>query len=199
MNVVTGTPQTRTEHATGPAVIGFLASMGIPAMIGVVGFLSLGVDAISWVGAIVWGIVATVAFTLVTMMGKAMGMTRMDLLDLLGSMFVRPGTAASKGLGSVIHLMNGALLGIGWAYGSGLAGWPTNWITGLAWGLLLWVLALVMMSTMGTVHPAIRRGEQDDPGFAATNFGRMTPMGSLVGHAVYGIVLGAGYQAWPIG
>ncbi len=59
-------------------------------------------------------------------------------------------------------------------------------------------LALLMMSTIGSVHPAIRRGEQEDPGPAALRFGAMTPMGSLLGHLVYGLVLGLTYDAWPL-
>lgn len=65
--------------------------------------------------------------------------------------------------------------------GVALAGLPANWATGLLWGAILTVLALWMMSTIGAVHPAIRRGEQTEPGPAATNFGSMTPLGSLMG------------------
>jgi hypothetical protein len=49
-----------------------------------------------------------------------------------------------------------------------------------AWGAVLTVLAPVMMSSMRAVHPAIRRGEQKDPGPATSNFGGMTPLGSLL-------------------
>jgi hypothetical protein len=51
----------------------------------------------------------------------------------------------------------------------------------------------------GAVHPAIRRRDQDDPGTAATNFGAMSPVGSLMGHLVWGAVLGLAYAAWPLG
>lgn len=126
-------------------------------------------------------------------------MTRMDLLDLLGSMFAEPGTSASRATGALIHHMNGALLAVAWAYGVAMIGWSANWISVLWWGVVLWILALLMMTTIGAVHPAIRRGEQDDPGTAATNFGKMTPMGSLIAHLIYGIVLGLLYQTWPLG
>jgi hypothetical protein len=178
--------------------LGFIATMAIPAAIAIVGIVDLGFEEIDWPGAIVWGVVATAVFTAFSMMGAAMGMTRMDLLDLLGSAVFPPRTAASRGLGAVVHHMNGALLAVAWGYGVALVDLPANWATGLLWGGILTVLALWMMSAIGSVHPAIRRGEQEDPGPAATNFGVMTPVGSLMGHLVYGLVLGFTYANLPL-
>lgn len=73
-----------------------------------------------------------------------------------------------------------------------------SWAGAIVWGVILWALALLMMTTMGSVHPIIREGRQDDPGPAAINFGKMTPVGSLIGHLVYGVVLGSAYSAWPL-
>jgi hypothetical protein len=198
MTVTTGTSETRTEHTMPQATMGFMASLGIPALIAIIGIAVLGWGAIHWLGAIIWGVVATFAFTLFSMMGTAMGMTRMDLLDLLGSMMAAPHTVTARAIGAVIHHVNGALLAVAWAYGASLVGAPANWASALVWGFILWLLALLMMTTIGAVHPAIRRGQQDDPGPAATHFGRMTPVGSLLGHLVYGIVLGLTYQTWPL-
>lgn len=191
--------ESRTLHSPVWGPVGFMLSMAIPAAVAIIGIALLGWAEISWLGAIVWGVVATIVFTLFSIMGGAMGMTRMDLLDLLGSMMATPGSTASRAIGAVIHHVNGALLAIAWAYGVALAGLPANWLTAMGWGVILWLLALLMMSTMGSVHPAIRRGEQEDPGPAATNFGAMTPLGSLIGHLVYGAVLGLAYQTWPLG
>jgi hypothetical protein len=176
-----------------------MSSMGIPAAIAIIGVITLGFDEIHWLGAIVWGVVATLAFTLFSIMGGAMGVSRMDNLDLLGSMMAQPGSTASRTIGAVIHHTNGALLAIAWAYGVALLGLPANWLTGLVWGVILTALALLMLSTMGALHPAIRSGEQEDPGLMATNFGAMTPLASLMGHLVYGLVLGLLYQTWPLG
>ncbi len=198
MHVITGTPDTRTEHNTNLAMLGAMVSMAIPAAIAVAGVSMRGWDAIGWTGAIVWGIVATAAFTLFSMMGKAMGMTRMDLADLMGSMFVQPHTGASRMIGLTVHHVNGALLGIGYAYFLALTALPAGWLTGLLWGVILTPLAMLLMSSIGAVHPAIRAGQQDDPGTAGTNFGKMTPMGMLLGHLVYGVVLGALYAAVPL-
>lgn len=199
MAITTGSLETRTEHDEGAAMAGFALSVGLPAAVAIIGLLTLGWAAVSWWGLIVWGLVATVAFTAFSMIGNAMGVTRMDLLDLLGSMVAEPGTSKAKSTGLMMHLMNGVLLAIAWAYGVALLGWSATWQTGLVWGVVLWVLALLLMSTIGVIHPAIRAGRQDDPGPAARNFGKMTPMASLLGHIVWGIVLGLGYQTWPLG
>lgn len=196
--IVTGTAQRRASHSRLLAPLGLMISMAVPVGVIVVGVVAEGWGAISWLSAIVWGVVATVVFTLFSMMGKAIGMTRMDLLDLLGSVAAAPGSAASRGIGAAVHHMNGAILAVAWAFAAVLAGVSLDWASGMAWGAVLWVLALLMMSTIGAVHPAIRRGEQDDPGTAATNFGVLTPVGSLMGHLVWGAVLGLLYAAWPL-
>lgn len=196
--VISGTEETQTQHAPALSALGVAVAVGVPMAVAVAGIATLGWDAVSWAGAIVWGIVATFAFWLVGLAGNKSGMTRMDLLDLLGSMFTEPHTGKSRAMGFVIHHMNGALLGIAWVYGALLVSVSANWVSGLAWGLILWVLALLLMSSIGGIHPAIRKGQEEDPGNAAMNFGRMTPMGSLMGHIVYGLVLGFLYQTWPL-
>ena len=122
----------------------------------------------------------------------------MDILDLLGSAIAPPKTAVAQAVGFAMHHMNGIILAIAWAFGVALAGWPANWWTGLLWAVVLTGLTYVMLGTVGSVHPAIKRGEEEDPGFGGTHLGRMTPMGSLVGHLVYGGTLGALYDAFPL-
>lgn len=198
MTVFSGMGRARERHTVPWGVLGLMSSMALPVALIIAGIVAEGWTAISWAGAIVWGLVATAMFTLFSMMGRAMGMTSMDLLDLLGSTIARPRSTASKLTGLAVHHVNGAVLAVAWVYGVTLFGWPANWATGLIWGAVLTALALLMMSTIGTVHPAMRRGEEPDPGPAATNFGSMTPMGSLLGHLVYGLVLGLTYSAWPL-
>lgn len=195
----TGTFQRSDRHSMVLAPLGFVVSMAVPVGVIIGGIADQGWGAISWGGAAAWGAVATVAFTLVSMVGKAMGMTDMDLLDLLGSVVRQPHTTESSAVGAVVHHANGAILAIGGAYAAVLFNDELDWVSGLAWGAVLWALALLMMSTVGSVHPAVRRHAQDDPGPAATNFGTMTPVGSLVGHLVWGVVLGVLYSTWPLG
>lgn len=188
------------NHAQYSSVLGpmgFIVSMGVPAAIIIAGVIVLGWYAISWRGAIVWGIVATIAFIQFNIIGRRMGMTRMRLLDLFGSVLEKPRTSLSKSLGMIIHLMSGALLAVAWAYGVALLNLRASWITAMAWGVILWLLTLLMMTTIGSVHPAIKRGRQENPGPASINFRKMTPLCSLIGHLIYGLVLGLLYQNWP--
>lgn len=198
MHVVTGTEHTRTEHSTGAALAGVLLSLGLPAVVALAGIWQFGWNAISWQGAIVWGIVGALALWLTVVLFRRGGATRLPLLDLLGSLFARSGSQESFWVGMMVHLANGALLGVAYVYGAALMDWPTNWFTGLLWGVLVWALGLVLMTSIGGVHPEIRDGLQDDPGPAATNFGLWTPGVYLAGHVFYGVLLGGLYTAWPL-
>jgi hypothetical protein len=198
MTVITGTPDTRTVHTPSLSAAGVAFAYAIPAIIGIAGVATLGWDAISWLGALIWGLVAGAVMLLAIMMGRGMGMTRVDFLDLLGSMFAPAHSRRSRAIGLVIHEVDSVLLAAAWAYGVAMAGLPANWLTAMVWGALLWVLSLIVMTSIGGVHPAIRSGTEEDPGTAAANFGPLTPLGSLMGHLVYGAVLGLLYQSWPL-
>lgn len=195
-NITTGTADGRVEHSQGAAIVNVMGGMLVPVALALLGLISDGWGAIEWGSAIFWGVAATVVMTLLMSAAKATGMTKMDLLNLLGSVVMRPNTGGARALGGAIHLMNGALLGIGFAFAAALFDVEATWWSGLLWGGLLWVCAMWMMTSIGALHPAVRRGEIRDPGGAAKNFGRMTPVGSLVGHLVFGLVLGLGYQYW---
>lgn len=198
MHLVTGTEQTRTEHSSGAAATGVTISVGIPAVLFLWGLFQFGADAVSWSGAIIWGIVAAAGFLLVMAAGRALDSTRMDFADMLGSMFTRPGTSASQWTGTIVHFVVGALLALTYVYALALVDWPANWATGLTWGLVVWVHWLILLTSIGAVHPAIRHGDQHDPGTGGMNFGRSTPWISLAAHAVYGVLLGALYRGFPL-
>lgn len=197
--VRTGTQQATADHTPALSALGLAVSMGVPVALLVVGLFTYGPGAVSWPGVVVWGLVATAVFTLFMLMGGAMGMSRLDILDLLGSTVAEPGTSRARLTGAAIHHVNGVVLAAAWVYTTLLVGVQATWATGLWWGLILTALALIMLSSVGTVHPAMRRGREGDPGAGALNFGSMTPAGSLMGHLVYGLVLGLGYQFLPLG
>ncbi len=126
--------------------------------------------------AILGGFVGTVALTLMMyfIAPLMMGM-KMDIAGMLGSLL---GDSWWAGLG--MHFLNGTIIfPLIYAfvlYGVFLGG-PT--LKGITWGVILWVLAQVV------VMPMMGAGL-----FSANAGGLMAAMGSLLGHLVYGGLLG---------
>ena len=148
--------------------------------------------------AILAGAIGAAAMLMVIYGGRAMGMTKMDLLRTLGTMVQPKGaTNVVYGIGLMMHLMMGAAFGL---IHTGLLHAFDPSSTGAATGLGILIGAvhgmivtggMPMMLKMG--HPLVKDGTIDDPGPAMTGFGKMTPMGMVMAHVVYGIVVGAIY------
>ena len=66
-------------------------------------------------------------------------------------------------------------------------------VIGVVHGALV-TAAMPVMLTMG--HPLVKSGEIPAPGPFMTGFGRMTPLGMVMAHAVFGLVTGVLYAAF---
>ncbi len=134
--------------------------------------------------AIIAGLVGTAAITPLLYMGPMMGMPRMDMVGMLGTMVAPPGAAAVV-LGTVMHFALGAIFAIVYAglWASG-AGAPT-WLWGLIFGLVHAGIVRGLLPMVMRMHP--RRPEM------ALN-GRAT-MGVFMGHLVFGLVVALVYRA----
>lgn len=136
------------------------------------------------------GFVATAAMTALMYMAPVMGMPKMDIATMLGTMFLASlGTAFWLGL--MIHLMMGTLL-FPTTYRLALQpGTGAGTGRGLLFGLILWAAAnFMVMPMMGVIHPMVKSGMMPAPGLLMLNLGVMAPVGSLLGHLVYGGLLG---------
>jgi uncharacterized membrane protein len=129
------------------------------------------------VGAMIAGLAGTVAMSLLIYIGPFAGMPRMDLIDLLGSMFSGNRTAAFV-LGILLHLAIGALSGI--VYGTlwSLGIIPPTWATGLLFGLGHWVVVSLMIPRILMMHPRNPTLERS----------MVWVFGFLLAHLVFGIV-----------
>jgi hypothetical protein len=92
-------------------------------------------------------------------------------------------------VGWIYHLFNSAVLGaiFGLLAGNRLHSYPIAVGVGAMYGLVWWVLgALILMPVFLGMAP-----------FAPLIMATMVPvaLGSLVGHLIYGVILGAGYLA----
>lgn len=144
--------------------------------------------------AIIAGLVATAVVTVLMYLGKALG-TGMDLPRLFGLMFAENSVVVYL-LGFLVHFGLGALLGLlyGWIFLNVPSSWPWGGIIGAVHGMI----AGIVMSAMPTIHP--RMGEDDPippPGLFGSNYGRMVPVGFVLLHIVFGLVVAWMYMPAP--
>lgn len=144
------------------------------------------------------GLVGGLVFLVVVYMGLASGMTRMNLLAMLGSMMAPRATkAASYAIGFVIHMMLSAAFGL--IHAASLTALDVTSVgSAAAWDVLIGavhgvVVLIVMPPMLVMAHPLVRSGDLERPGALLTGFGTMTPMGSLLAHVAFGLVTGAIY------
>ena len=149
---------------------------------------------------LLWGFAATVILTTILTGGQALGITRIDMPFIIGTMFTSHRDRA-KIYGYGFHLVNGLLFALLYAvFFENLhkATWWVGAIIGLVQGF---VVIVVLLPLLPGIHPRMvsdSRGPEptrllEPPGFLATNYGRMTPIVTLVAHTIYGLILGSFY------
>jgi uncharacterized membrane protein YagU involved in acid resistance len=145
----------------------------------------------SILGAIVAGLVGTVVITMVMKMAPQMGMPKMDMVGMLGSMFNPQG---NRTVGLAIHLMMGVVFAIIYAllWNAGVG------TVGLLWGAVFgvghWLVAGAMMAGMPMMHAGIKADTVEAPGiFMLRKGGIMAFMGGLIGHVIFGLVVALVY------
>lgn len=145
----------------------------------------------SVLGAIIAGLVGTVIISMVMNMAPQIGMPKMDIVGMLGSMFSPEG---NRTLGWAMHLMMGVMFAIIYAllWNAGLG------TVGLLWRALFgaghWIVAGAMMGGMSMMHAGVKAGAIEAPGvFMVNNGGVMAFMGGLIGHIIFGLVVALVY------
>ena len=125
---------------------------------------------------LVAGIAGTVAMTVLTFMGPYMGLPEMTQAGMLSMMM-----GVSMTVGWIMHFMIGIIFAAGYVFiFSPKVNISNKLLKGAAFGFTIFILATIMMMGMGAMM------DMPEPE------GSMMPMmiGSLMGHLVYGIVVG---------
>ena len=143
------------------------------------------------IGAIVAGLVGTVVMSMVIAMAPTMGMPKMAIWEMLGTLFSKEGNV---GLGWVMHFMMGVVFAIIyaalWAAGIGSA----TWVGGVIFGAVHWLVAGLMMGGVPMMHAGVRAGTVKAPGvYMMSAGGMMAFVGGLIGHVLYGLVVALVY------
>jgi hypothetical protein len=141
--------------------------------------------------AVIAGIVATLVFTTVLVMAPKMGMPKMDIVSLLGSMF---SARSNPMLGWMMHLMMGIVFALIYAFLWSLGFGRATWGIGLIFGAVHWLIVGMVMGMIPMMHVGIKSGAVKAPGLWMTNNGGvMAFMGGLTGHAIFGAVVALTY------
>jgi hypothetical protein len=149
-------------------------------------------------GALAGGFVGTLVLTTALRAANELGLTRIDLPFLLGTA-VTADRARAKALGYVFHLVAGE--GFALVYLAIFAALDTSgWGLGALFGLLHGVVSSTVLVNvlLPVVHP--RMGSPlsaadsspllEAPGFLMRNYGRSTPIATLLAHVAYGAIVG---------
>ena len=150
-----------------------------------------------WAGWATFGFLATVVLTSVLVASQLLGLSRMDIPFMLGALVVESPDRA-RAVGFLIHLVNGQVFALLYAAAFALVGEATWWL-GALFGLVHGIAALtIILPLLPGVHRRMaseRSGPElhvvlEPPGPLGLNYGRETPLFTLVAHVAYGAVLG---------
>jgi hypothetical protein len=148
--------------------------------------------------ALVGGFVGTLVLTTGLRTANELGLTRVDLPFLLGTA-VSGDRARAKAFGYLLHLVAGevfALVYFAIFTAIDTSGWLLGALLGLLHGLVS-ATALVNI-LLPAVHPrmgsALSAADSspllEPPGFLLRNYGRGTPIATLLAHMAYGAIVG---------
>jgi uncharacterized membrane protein YagU involved in acid resistance len=154
------------------------------------------------VGAwLLWGFAATIVLTTLLSASQGLGVTRINLPYLLGTM-VTPHRDRAKVVGAAMHVLNGMVFSA--VYVAAFHVWGGSaWWKGLLIGAVhAGFVLVVLMPLLPGMHPrmasetngpTIVRGIEP-PGFLALHYGSRTPLSVFLAHLVFGAILGIFYE-----
>ena len=151
-----------------------------------------------WAAA-VGGLAGTLVLTTILRAATELRLTRIDLPFLLGTVLTSSRRRA-KAIGYVAHFAFGLAFALGYfvLFASiGASGPALGAVFGVAHGLfagtaLVNVLLPLVHPRMGSTFSSARSTPLlEEPGFMMLNYGRATPVVSIVVHAAYGAIVGA--------
>ena len=155
----------------------------------------------NWNDIVLWGFVGTAAMTILMAGTQGLGLSRMNLPFMLGTMFT-PDRDRAKLVGFAVHLLNGWWLAI--VYAAAFESWGrASWWLGAGIGLVhaLFVLVAVMplmpalhLRMASEQHGPTPTRQLEPPGFLALHYGGRTPLSVILAHLIYGGILGTFYR-----
>jgi hypothetical protein len=149
-------------------------------------------------GAVVGGLAGTLVLTTVLRTASELGLTRMDLPFLLGTA-VTADRVRAKALGYTLHFAFGLLFALAY-YGVFAVIDESGFLLGALFGVVhaLFAGTALVNILLPVVHPRMGTGFTpagsapllEAPGFLLLNYGRQTPVVTVLAHVAYGAIVG---------
>lgn len=157
---------------------------------------------INFESILIWGFAATMVLTTTVTAGQSLGLTRIDMPFIIGTMFTANRDRA-RVVGFLVHIVNGWLFAIVYALFFESVHLATWWFGALIGAMQGIIVVVAVLPLLPGVHPRMVsdfRGPEptrllEPPGFLAANYGRFTPLLTIAAHALYGCIIGAFYVA----
>lgn len=155
----------------------------------------------NWTSWLLWGFAATIVLTTISAGTQGLGLTRMNIPYMLGTIFT-PHRERAKLYGFGLHV------GVGWLFSLvyvlifqslGAAGWWRGALIGVLHALFVLVVVVALLPGLhprmaSEQHGPTARNMLEPPGFLALHYGFRTPLAVLLSHTVFGAILGAFYH-----
>ena len=147
-----------------------------------------------------WGFCATAVLTTCLAASQGLGLSRISMPLILGAALTADRRRANV-YGFVLHLLNGWLFALFYALVFESLHRATWWLgatLGLAQSLFILAAAMPMLPYVhrrmaSEDHGPNPTSQLEPPGFLALNYGRLTPIATVLAHLLYGAILGAFY------
>jgi uncharacterized membrane protein YagU involved in acid resistance len=154
----------------------------------------------NWSSWLVWGFASTIVLTTLMAGSQSIGMTRMNIPYMLGTVFT-PSRDRAKVVGALVHVVNGLLFSFVYVATFHAWGGPSWWKGALIGFVQAGFVLVVGMPALPGMHPRMaseRRGptivrQLEPPGFLALHYGVATPVSVVLAHVAFGVILGVFY------
>jgi hypothetical protein len=152
------------------------------------------------INIILWGFASTIILTVLLAVSKPLGLSRMDIPFLLGTMATGNRNKAPF-YGLMLHFFFGWFFAFIYAAAFETSGIQTWWF-GMAIGFVHATFVLSAgLQIVSSFHPRMAHPYQgptptrqlQPPGFFALNYGKGTPIVTILAHLAYGLILALFY------
>lgn len=149
-------------------------------------------------GALVGGLVGTLVLTTMLRAASELGLTRMDIPFLLGSA-VTGDRVRAKAIGYALHFAFGLIFAFAYYVVFAVID-ESGFLLGALFGVVhaLFAGSALVNILLPVVHPRMGTGFTaagsapllEPPGFLLLNYGRQTPLATILAHVAYGAIVG---------